>query len=134
MREIQLGNADSATGPVTKVNELVALAASGLSQMLDPQTQLFCHAFKKTPQGLRPTGVSHRYTMMALLGLRRLEAAGRESPVDIAAVLEALLRDVSWIQGAGDLGLLLWTCADIAPDRLPEIRARLQPSGALRRF
>ena len=117
-----------------KLNELVALAASGVAQMLDPETQLFCNAFARTPRGLRRTGVSHRYTMITLLGLQRLERAGGESPVDIGAVLEALLRDLTWLQGAGDLGLLLWTCADLAPERLADVCARVQPRSALRRF
>ena len=114
--------------------DLVRLAAQGLPQMLDPQSQVFCYTLKKTPRGLEREGISHRYTMMTLLGLHRLEAAGQPSPVDIPRVLEALLRDTAWIQGAGDLGLLLWTCAEIAPDRLREVCGKLRPHGALDRF
>lgn len=134
MLETSTENTQVADTPPVKVDELIALAARGLAQMLDPQSQLFCYALKRTSHGLQREGISHRYTMMTLLGLHRLESAGGASPVNIPAVLQALLRDTTWIKGAGDLGLLLWTCAEIAPGRLPEICVRLRPHGALRRF
>jgi len=127
-------NAGSIGTAAVNLTELMSLAARGLPQMLDPQSRLFCYKLKKTPNGLEREEISHRYTMMTLLGLHRLEAAGHRSPVDIQSVLEALLRDTDWITGAGDLGLLLWTCAEVAPDRLPEVCDRTHPAGALRRF
>jgi hypothetical protein len=134
MLEVQAIKPESTGTAAVSLAELVALAARGLPQMLDPQSRLFCYKLKKTPNGLEREGISHRYTMMTLLGLHRLEAAGHRASVDIQSVLEALLRDTLWIKGAGDLGLLLWTCAEIAPNRLPEVFVRTHPAGALRRF
>lgn len=118
----------------SEVTDIVRLATEGLKQMVDPQSRLFCHTLKQTPSGMEREGISHRYTMMTLLGLHRLEAAGQASPVEIRPMLDVLLRDTRWINGTGDLGLLLWTCAEIAPDRLPEVYVRVHPYGALRRF
>ncbi len=72
--------------------------------------------------------------MMTLLGLHSYERSGRRSPVAMTPVLDALLRDTSWIGTAGDLGLLLWTCAELVPERLPEIYRKIGAEGALARF
>jgi hypothetical protein len=58
--------------------------------------------------------------MMTLLGLRRAEASGLISPVNISDVLLRLLRDTSWVTNVGDLGLLLWLSAAVSPERLRE--------------
>lgn len=134
MQPSTLTSLDSASTVPTTVGGLCDLAARGLAQMLDPQSQLFCYRLKKSAQGLERESISHRYTMMTLLGLHRLEATGQPSPVDINAVLEALVRDTSWLTCTGDFGLLLWVCAVISPGRLPEVCARLRPKGALNRY
>lgn len=116
------------------ISDLCDLAAAGLVQMLDPGSQIFCDIYNRTEKGMTRESLSPRYTMMTLLGLHRYERSGLRSPVAIAPVLEALLRDTSWISGAGDLGLLLWTCAELAPERLPEVYRQASAQGALARF
>src|ERR1035438_2410232 len=95
------------------VSELCDLAARGLVEMLDRERQIFCHIYRRTESGMVREGHSPRYTMMTLLGLQRYERAGKRSPVAITPVLDALLEDTNWITSAGDLGLLLWTCAEL---------------------
>lgn len=114
--------------------ELCDLAATGLVPMLDPERHLFCDIYNRTEKGMIRERLSPRYTMMTLLGLHRYELSGRCSPVPIAPVLDALLLDTNWISSAGDLGLLLWTCAELAPERLAEIYAKVGANGALARF
>jgi hypothetical protein len=116
------------------VSELCDLAAAGLVPMLDPQSQIFCDIFNRTEKGMIRERLSPRYTMMTLLGLHRYERSGSRSPVAIAPVLEALLHDLSWIHSAGDLGLLLWTCAELVPERLAEVYQKVGAQGALARF
>ncbi len=127
--EAEQGKAD-----VPGVPELCELAARGLVHMLDPEKQVFCHTYVRTAEGMVREGLSPRYSMMTLLGLRRYEVAGRRSPIGIARVLDALLKDTSWIASAGDLGLLLWTCAELAPELLPEIYRQTRAGDALRCF
>src|ERR1035441_1395869 len=98
-------------------SELCDLAASGLVAMLTPEKQIFCDIYDRTEKGMVRKRLSPRYTMMTLLGLHRYERFGRRSPVAIGPVLDTLLRDTSWISSVGDLGLLLWTCAELVPDR-----------------
>jgi hypothetical protein len=122
------------TAGAPSVSELCDLAASGLMAMLDPEKQIFCDTYNRAESGMRREGLSHRYTMMTLLGLHRYERSGRRSPVEIAPVLNALLRDTGWISTAGDLGLLLWTCAELVPERLPDVYREVGAQGALTRF
>jgi hypothetical protein len=72
--------------------------------------------------------------MMTLMGLHRLEEAGGTSPIEIAPVLKALLANLDWVQDIGDLGVLLWTCALVAPERLAEIEGRIDLEAALGRY
>ncbi|HEX4004991.1 MAG TPA: hypothetical protein VHX60_02330 [Acidobacteriaceae bacterium] len=116
------------------IPELCDLAASGLVQMLDPEPQIFCHIFGRTEKGMRRQGLSPRYTLMTLLGLQRYALSGHRSPVAIAPVLDRLRMDTTWITGAGDLGLLLWTCAELLPAQLPQIYERVSARDALQRF
>jgi hypothetical protein len=116
------------------VSELCDLAAIGLVPMLDPERQIFCDIYNRTEKGMIRESLSPRYTMMTLLGLHRYERCGLRSPVAVAPVLDALLRDTSWIAGAGDLGLLLWMCAELVPERLPGVYRQVSAQGALARF
>ena len=116
------------------ISELCDLAAAGLVAMLDPERQIFCDVYNRTEKGMTRERLSPRYTMMTLLGLNRYERSGRHSPVAIAPVLNALLDDTGWIGSAGDLGLLLWTCAELVPERLPEVYHEVGAQGALARF
>jgi hypothetical protein len=102
--------------------------------MLDPKRQIFCEIYNRAENGMVREGLSARYTMMTLLGLHRYERSGRGSPVPVSPILNALLRDTSWIVSAGDLGLLLWTVAELAPERLPEVYEEVGAQGALTRF
>lgn len=106
------------------IGQLSQVALKGLRPMFDPQSGLFCFRLKLGASDLIREGRSARYTLMTLLGLERAEAAGLESQIDIHTVLDDLLRDLSWVDNIGDLGLLLWTAAAVLPERLREIIAR----------
>jgi hypothetical protein len=134
MRPNTLVVPDNAVAGALSIPELCELAASGLAPMLDPERQIFCHIYARTAGGMERHGLSPRYTMMTLLGLHRYERTGHTSPVPIHPVLDALLADTGWIEGAGDLGLLLWTCAEVAPERLPRIYAKVKAATALESF
>jgi hypothetical protein len=115
--------------------EIVDLARVGLPRMFNPERQLFCHALRRNTGGrLVQQGISHRYTMMTLLGLHRLEAAGTPSPIAIEPVIDELLRDLTWITNVGDLGVLLWLCAVVDPDRIKKFSAKLDSKNALVRY
>jgi hypothetical protein len=116
------------------IHRLIELSVAGLVPMFDREKQLFCYKLKQTPKGLVQEGISERYTVITLMGLHRLEQAGANSPIEIAPVFDGLLADTEWIDNAGDLGLLLWLCALVAPDRLGEVARELDVATALARF
>jgi hypothetical protein len=116
------------------VHRLVAFAIRGLVPMFNEQKQRFCYSLKKTEQGMVQEGLSPRYTMMTLMGLHRLEEAGGDSPIEIKAVLDGLLRNLDWLTDIGDLGVLLWMCALVAPDHLAEVESRIELDTALTRY
>ncbi len=99
--------------------------------MFDASRQLFCHKLRKTGRGLVQEGISQRYTMMTLLGLHRYEQAGGISPIATEPVLNTLLAELGWIEDIGDLGVLLWLCGVIAPDRLAKIEKQIPIAQAL---
>lgn len=116
------------------IERLTTLAAQGLPQMLDPGKQLFCFKLAKTERGMVREGISHRYTMMTLLGLKRLEESGMRSPIPIEPVLEKLFENFDWVDNIGDLGVLLWTSAVVAPERVEHVARSLDVKTALDRL
>jgi hypothetical protein len=116
------------------VPELCSLATKGLARMYDCEQGLFCYTYARTASGMQRRGLSPRYTMMTLLGLHRYERAGGCSPMDGEAVLRGLLEDTSWINSAGDLGLLLWACAELQPDTVETTYRQIEVPEALARF
>jgi hypothetical protein len=120
--------------PSDRIRELVSLAARGLVAMFDSDKQLFCHRLLSTEQGLVREGLSPRYTIMTLLGLRELEGAGISSPFDTQAIYRSSIRDTRWIRGIGDLGLLIWLTATFDPDALGSLLLKFDCQTALDRY
>jgi hypothetical protein len=100
------------------LDALLELAAAGLEPMFDPERRMFCQRRRWGSDGLVNEGLSARYTLMSILGLTRWKAAGRRPPVDSEAALRNLAGGER-IRSLGDFGLLLWACAEAAPDLLP---------------
>lgn len=133
-----LARADSVVGGATiadaHIRELNTLAVRGLVSMLDPDKQLFCHRLLQKQGGMLREGISPRYTIMTLLGLREVEQTRAEVPFNTNALHESLVRDTKWVGGIGDLGLLLWLTASFAPDRLEELYRLVDIQTALERY
>ena len=102
------------------------MSVQGLIPMYVAEKQLFCYRVVHTSTGLVSEGISERYTIMTLLGLRELERTGARIPFDTDAIYASLAQDMNWIQGAGDLGLMIWLTAAFAPDQ--RCRPRTVPS------
>jgi hypothetical protein len=123
----------SMTRNPVELRQLIQMALHGLSSMFYPEKNLFCYRLNQSPEGLVKEGLSYRYTLMTLLGLRRSTTAGFHSPIDRQSVLSDLHRDTTWIANGGDLGLYLWLSALDSPDVLERIVPNLSRD-ALGRF
>jgi len=118
----------------THVRHLVDLAVRGLPQMFDENAGMFCNKLKKTAGKLVPEGVSPRYTAMTLMGLHRLEQNGVASPLRVQPVVERFLANTNWVNNIGDLGLMLWLGARVAPEQIGKLEWHFQIPTALDRF
>lgn len=117
-----------------RLQQLIGCANSGLVAMFDLKEQLFCHRLAPGPSDYVREGISQRYTVMTLLGLREMELAGIASQIDVQASFETLLRKTDWVQGVGDLGLLIWAVSVFAPGRLEDLLGVFQVESALHRY
>ena len=104
-----------------RIRELNKLAIKGLAPMFDARSKLFCSRLVRTKNGLEREGLSPRYTLMTLMGLNRGEKFGLRNPFDSQEILHGLLKDRTWLDNIGDLGLLLWACALVSPERYEEV-------------
>ncbi len=116
------------------VEEMCLLAGRGLEQMFDRASQLFCYRLRRTQRGLVLEGLSPRYTVISLLGLQRWAATGHSSPVAVESTLAHLLHRMKEVNRLGDLGLLLWLCALVWPERLKHVYFGLDVCHALNRY
>lgn len=116
------------------VCELNRLSLQGLVPMFVKEKQVFCYRLVRTSQGMVSEGLSPRYTIMTLLGLRELERTGARTPFDVNGIYESFAKDTNWIEGAGDLGLLIWLTAAFAPDRIATLLLRHKVESALDRY
>lgn len=130
------GSADSLAMPTLdmETRELSELAVRGLGPMFDPQSQLYCFRLNREGSAMVREGVSHRYTIMVLLGFHQREQAGLTSPVDVKSIFLKMLRESSWLTSLGDLGLLLWLCAVASPEHMKELWDRFDVSTSLSRY
>jgi hypothetical protein len=103
-----------------QVVPLLEFALQGLGQMFYPEQNVFCDRLLRWPEGMAKAGISYRYTLMTLMGLLKAEFAGSRSPIDIQRTFAALRRGTTWINNGGDLGLFIWTCAIIAPQKIQQ--------------
>lgn len=134
MTETKVATVRQTEANQVRVNRFIALAVRGLVPMFDQQRQLFCYKLKKTDRGMMQEGLSPRYTMMTLMGLHRLEQAGSSSPLDTKKILAALLSDLGWVDNVGDLGVLLWMCGIVCPEKFADLERRLPIDTAVTRY
>jgi len=88
------------------MRQLIELSIDGLRRMQLP-SGLFCLERRRgDPQA---HGLSHRYSVMVVLGLLKAREAGYEQPFDLDAIRRALVERVDSPElKPGDVGLQLW--------------------------
>jgi len=106
----------------TDICSLIQLSVRGLVSMYDPDSKLFCQRLVRKNGELSREGLSQRYTLIALLGLQRIQNAAQSAGFDSEAILTNLTKDTRWIENFGDLGLLIWASAEAGPEFSSQIR------------
>jgi hypothetical protein len=133
-KSLQVPQAWHTETKVPNVQQLMALAVKGLLPMFDASSQLFCDRLVRTQEDLVRVGLSRRYTIMTLLGLRKFEANRSQTPFDTTAIYQSFVRDLDWIRGIGDLGLVIWLSSEFDPHGLDKILQKYPLNSALSRF
>jgi len=121
-------------GRAVDLNGLCALAVEGLIPMFVAGEGLFCYRRKLVDDQLVCERTSERYTIITLLGLAALERSRGRTPIEAARVMPRLLDKLNWLRGVGDLGLLLWLCAETLPKGIDRLLGEVDFEGALARF
>jgi hypothetical protein len=104
-----------------EIPALNALALRSLVFLFNEKEGLFSRSVTLGQGGFEHKGVSPKKTIIALLGLHRLEESGETLPFDVSTMRDVVLGDTSWVRTLGDLGLLTWFTAECEPDRLKNL-------------
>jgi hypothetical protein len=108
-------------GSQLEIPVLNALALRSLVFLFDEKEGLSSRSVTLRQDGFHREEVSPKRTIIALLGLHRLEESGENPPFDVSSMRDAVLGDTSWVRTLGDLGLLTWFTAECEPERLKNL-------------
>lgn len=100
------------------------LGLQSLISLYDQEEKLFSESLTTTEVGYSRTKTSRTGTMIAMLGLQQLSDADSATPFDLAAIGEAVLGDLRWVESVGELGLLIWAVSVCMPERLETVLQR----------
>jgi len=117
-----------------EVSALCSFAAKALLALFDRTKMLFSQRITLREGGFRREVASPRRTVVALLGLKCLSDSGQRQPFDLASIENAVFQDKSWIEGVGDLGVLIRFAAEYNPDRLASLADHFDLATALNSF
>jgi len=117
-----------------EVSALCSIAAKALIALFDGTEMLFSERITLRERGFRREAASPRRTAVALLGLKCFSDSGQRQPFDLAAIENAVFQDESWIEGVGDLGVLVQFAAEYNPDRLALLADHFDLATALNSF
>jgi hypothetical protein len=113
---------------------LNSLTVRSLVGLFDEKANLFCGRAVWKGGRVERSLPSRRSTMIASMGLQRLLGSGSAIPFDLVSIGDGVLKDTSWINSAGDLGLLIWFTALCHPESLDRIVRNLDLKNALNRY
>lgn len=114
--------------------KLIDLSVDGLIKMFDREKELFCYTMIGNDYNVQKEGVSIRYTIISLLGLKKLEDKGIKSPINITSTLSSLCSKVGAYDNLGDIGLLIWLCSLVSPDKIERIFSELDLKNTYKRY
>jgi hypothetical protein len=115
------------------VNTLVSLAEKGLLESFDSERGLFHFKVRKNGDELLKVGHSLRYTIICLLGLSKLKAAGGNSPIEIRKTCKEIISKGE-VRNVGDLALLVWLCSIAWPDYVEKMCSELNVMDSISAF
>ena len=120
------------------INELITIAINGLNDLFLPAEQEFSEKKILRENSIINEGTNRRYTLINLLGLYRAKSSGfnisTSNEINLKLIISWQIKDINKYQSAGDIGLLLWCTALIAPDLLPTLMNKIDLKGILNHY
>jgi len=117
-----------------EISALSSMAAKALLALFDGTEMLFSRRITLRGRGFRREPASPARTVVALLGLHRFADSGQRQPFDLPSIETAIFKDKRWINGIGDLGILIQFAAEYSPDRLISLADNFDFAKALEIF
>jgi hypothetical protein len=108
------------------------MAVRSLKLLFDEKAQLF-RTMGVNPHTRETNGASKRQTIVAALGLAHLQGNER-SLFELRKIQTNIFQDRSWVESAGDLGLLTWFTAECMPEQLDTVFNEFDFDSALTDF
>src|ERR1700757_3461413 len=105
-------------GTRPEISAFCSIAVKALVSLFDEKELLFRRRVTLREGAFRREAASQRRTVIALLGLKCLLDSGQQQPFDLESIENSVFQDKSWIQGVGDLGVLVKFAAEYNPNRL----------------
>ena len=131
---VRNGNGTWGRGTRLEVSALCRIAVKALVSLFDGKELLFSRRITLREGGFRREAASQRRTVIALLGLKCLSDSDQQQPFDLASIENSVFQDKSWIEGVGDLGVLVQFAAKYNPNRLALLADRFDLATALGSF
>lgn len=121
-------------GKQLEVSAFCGIATKALVSLFDEMESLFRRRITLREEGFQREAASRRRSAIALLGLKCLSDSGQQQPFNLASIEDSVFQDLSWIEGIGDLGVLIQFAAQYSPDRLSLLADRFDLPTALGSF
>ena len=131
---VRTGDGTSGRVSQLEVSAVCKIAVKALVSLFDQTELLFSRRIILREGVLRRETASQRRTVIALLGLECLSDSDQGQPFDLASIEHSVFQDTSWIEGVGDLGILIRFAAEYNPDQLALLADRFDLPTALSSF
>src|SRR6266851_5286720 len=102
------GDRSATRSPGPEIPALNARALRSLVHLFSEKENLFSRSITLRGTALHRERNSAKRTVIALLGLSRLEESKAAAPFDVCSMRDAVLGDTSWVKSLGYLGLVAW--------------------------
>lgn len=113
------------------IKTIVQLSLDALNEMYIPDKKVFYEKKKLVDGKIVFTGESIRYTLINLLGLHKASQYGLKIDFELNEILDYHIENIQKIKSIGDIGLLLWNCSIIAPDKIIKILPKINFASVL---
>ena len=111
-----------------KIQEMMNLAFTTLTKLYSNGETLCCNTMLPLRDGIKPIGVSNRYSAISLIGLLKAMRHGYNPPVDLTKIMDRLMEEIKTDKNIGNFGLVCWAASmmDQPEKYLQQLRSHIR--------